>query len=564
MTSLDYVIQNLSLPQSLHDLSWHDYLLASTPTSCIIQIAATMSAADELLRDFEEDLEDLEVDGLQENDGLQEAENVAENGEPSKEDSGVKNDIEVAMSTADELSRLHKVLRDHYSIRFPELETLITNPIDYAKTVAILQNGPLNNIKELADSADNMVGVPLKSVLDGPSLMVVAVEGTTTRGREMTEAELKIVRDTCDKILKLDRERTARIESVQSRVTEIAPNLTALIGPQTAAQFLNQAGGLMELAKIPACNLAAQGSKKQEGLGFATNVGIRQQGFLYYSPIIQSIPNDLKRQAMRIVAAKMVLAARADVARSSPDGSMGEELKRQCFQRLEKLTEPPPNRGPRALPAPDDKPSRKRGGRRARKAKEAVAMTELRKAQNRVAFGKEEREAGYGTGEETIGLGMLGQENDGRIRSAQIDQRTRAKLSKSNKGWGGITPISGTATSLRGVGPGSASVLQAKGLRTSGVGPTLGPGTAGTASSLAFTPVQGLELVDPKVQEELKRKRKAEEDRWFKSGTFTQVGNQSSAGKVDSAGFKVPELPARKKVDTGEGKMPPPPLPVKK
>lgn len=523
-----------------------------------------MSAADELLRDFEEDLEDLEVDGLQENDGLQEAENVAENGEPSKEDSGVKNDIEVAMSTADELSRLHKVLRDHYSIRFPELETLITNPIDYAKTVAILQNGPLNNIKELADSADNMVGVPLKSVLDGPSLMVVAVEGTTTRGREMTEAELKIVRDTCDKILKLDRERTARIESVQSRVTEIAPNLTALIGPQTAAQFLNQAGGLMELAKIPACNLAAQGSKKQEGLGFATNVGIRQQGFLYYSPIIQSIPNDLKRQAMRIVAAKMVLAARADVARSSPDGSMGEELKRQCFQRLEKLTEPPPNRGPRALPAPDDKPSRKRGGRRARKAKEAVAMTELRKAQNRVAFGKEEREAGYGTGEETIGLGMLGQENDGRIRSAQIDQRTRAKLSKSNKGWGGITPISGTATSLRGVGPGSASVLQAKGLRTSGVGPTLGPGTAGTASSLAFTPVQGLELVDPKVQEELKRKRKAEEDRWFKSGTFTQVGNQSSAGKVDSAGFKVPELPARKKVDTGEGKMPPPPLPVKK
>jgi U4/U6 small nuclear ribonucleoprotein PRP31 len=505
-----------------------------------------MSAAEDLLRDFEDsDLEDL---AEEEENGVEKMEDVTETAEETQneKDTGVKNDFEVAMSAADELSRLHKVLRDYYSIRFPELETLVTNPINYAKTVAILGNGPLDDIKKLSTSSDNMVGAPLNTVLDGPSSMVVTVEGTTTRGRELTESELAAVLGVCEKILKLDRERTARIESVQSRMTEIAPNLTALIGSHTAAQFLNQAGGVLELAKIPACNLAAQGSKKQEGLGFATNVGIRQQGFLYHSPMIQDIPNDVKRQAMRIVSAKLVLAARADAARTSLDGSMGEELKQHCYQRLDKLTEPPPNKGPRALPAPDDKPARKRGGRRARNAKEAVATTEIRKAQNRVAFGKEEQEAGYGTGDSSVGLGMLGQQNDGRIRAMQIDQRTRAKLSKSNKGWGGATPVSGTATSLR--GPGSASVL---GLRSSGVGTSLGA-QAGTASSIAFTPVQGLELVDPKVQAELNRKRKAEEDRWFKGGTFTQVS---------SDGFKVPDVPARKKVDTGDGKMAPPPVP---
>lgn len=516
-----------------------------------------MSAAEDLLRDFEDsDFEDQEENGAENgagNEGQEMEVELKSTEEAEQENVAVKNDFEVAMSAADELARLHKVLRDHYSVRFPELETLITNPINYAKTVAILKNGPLDNIKQLSTSSDNLVGAPLNTVLDGPSLMVVTVEGTSTRGRPMSEAELKLVLETCEKILKLDRERTARIESVQSRMTEIAPNLTALIGSQTAAQFLNQAGGLLELAKIPACNLAAQGSKKQEGLGFATNVGIRQQGFLYNSPIIQDIPNDVKRQAMRIVSAKMVLAARADVARSSPDGSMGEELKQQCFHRLDKLTEPPPNKGPRALPAPDDKPARKRGGRRARKAKEAVAMTELRKAQNRVAFGKEEQEAGYGTGDGTVGLGMLGQENDGRIRAAQIDQRTRARLSKSNKGWGAATPISGIASSLR--GPGNATMLQAKGLRTSGVGTSLNT-AAGTASSIAFTPVQGLELVDPKVQAELNRKRKAEEDRWFKGGTFTQVGG--------SGGFKVPDVPANKKVNTGAGNMAPPPPPLKR
>ncbi|XRM41471.1 U4/U6-U5 snRNP complex subunit prp31 [Aspergillus tubingensis] len=517
-----------------------------------------MSNAEDLLRDFEEDDEDLQA-----GDGLEEE---AVDEEQLAQAPELTNEFDVALSTADELTRLHKVLRDHYSIRFPELETLVTTPIDYAKTVAILKNGPLNDIKALSTSPDNMVGVPLRSILDGPSLMVVAVEGTTTRGREMTESELKTVMDTCERILKLDRERTALTESIQSRMSQIAPNLAALIGPETAAQFLNQTGGLLELAKIPACNLAAQGSKRSEGLGFATNIGIRSQGFLYNSPIIQGVPNDLKRQAIRIVSAKMVLATRADVSKYSPDGSLGEELKQQCFQRLEKLTEPAPNSGVKALPAPDDKPSRKRGGRRARKAKEAVAMTELRKAQNRVAFGREEAEVGYGTGEGTVGLGMLGQQNDGRIRATQIDQRTRAKLSKNNKGWGTATPVSGTSTSLRAFGSnasGTASVLQAKGLRTSGVGTSLG-GSAGTASTIAFTPVQGLELVDPKVQAELSRKRKAEEDRWFKSGTFTQVGGQSStAPQGGNGGFKVPALAPKKKVDTGEGKMAPPPPPVK-
>ncbi|KAL2370078.1 pre-mRNA splicing factor [Blastomyces gilchristii SLH14081] len=469
----------------------------------------------------------------------------------------------LSTSIDNEMILVHKFIRDHYSTRFPELETLITNPLDYAKTVAILQNGPLDDIKSLSTSTDNLVGATLRSVLDGPSLMIVAVEGTTTRGRELSQTELETVLDACKMMLSLDRAKGILTDYVQSRMNVFAPNLTVLIGSLTAAQLLNYAGGLTGLAKTPSCNIPPLGSKKQTGTGFATNVGVRHQGFLYHSPIIQEIPNDLKRQAMRIVSAKVVLAARVDRVHSSPDGSTGEELKQACLDRLEKLTEPPPNKGPRALPAPDDKPSRKRGGRRARKAKEATAMTEIRKAQNRMAFGKEEKEIGYGTGEGTKGLGMLGQEDHGRIRASQIDQRTKAKLSKSNKGWGAATPIGGTASSLRGFGQGAgnATVLRAQGLRTAGVGPSLGAG-AGIASSIAFTPVQGLELVDPKAQAELNRKRKAEEDRWFKSGTFTQVGNQNNGGN-SSGGFKVPELP-RKRVDTGDTKMPPPPPPTNK
>ena len=459
----------------------------------------------------------------------------------------------LSTSIDNEIILVHKYIRDHYSTRFPELETLVTNPLDYAKSVAIIANGPMDNIKELAQKTDNIVGASLKSILDGPSLMVVTVEATTSRGRGLTDTELQRILRACEMTLSLDRAKRVLTEYVQSRMNLFAPNLTALIGSLTAAQLLNFAGGLTGLAKTPACNLPPLGSKKQSQTGFATNVGVRQQGFLYHSPIIRGIPNDLKRQAMRIVSAKVVLAARVDRVHNSPDGSTGEQLKSDCLDRLEKLTEPPPNKGPRALPAPDDKPSRKRGGRRARKAKEALAMTDLRKAQNRMAFGKEEKEVGYA--DTTKGLGTIGQANEGRIRSQQIDQRTKAKLSKNSKGWGTATPIgSGTATSLRGFGQSSGSnTLVQHGLRTTGVGTG---GMSGTASSIAFTPVQGLELVDPKMQAERKRKLAEDDDRWFKGGTFTQVGggggggaNASSANGatvVDSAGFKVPGLPAKK------------------
>ncbi|KAG9942452.1 Nop domain-containing protein, partial [Aureobasidium melanogenum] len=453
-----------------------------------------------------------------------------------------------------EIILVHKFIRDHYSTRFPELERLVQNPLDYAKTVAIIGNGPMDDVKSLSNSTDNPVGQSLRQVLDGPTMMVVTVEATTTRGVALSDSELQSIRYACDMTLQLDKAKRIMTDYVQSRMSVFAPNLTVLIGSLTAAQLVNFAGGIKGLASTPACNIPPLGSKKQTQTGFATNVGVRHQGFVYNSPLVREVPSDLKKQAMRIVSAKLILAARVDSTHGSPNGADGERFRDECINRLDKLVAPAPNRGARALPAPDDKPSRKRGGRRARKAKEATAMTDLRNAQNRMEFGKEEAEVGYGTGDGTKGLGMIGAAQTGSIRTQQIDQRTRAKLSKKNPGWGGATPApSGLASTFHGgFGSGTASVLRNSGLRTSGVG--MGSGT----SSIAFTPVQGLELVDPKVRDEMNRKRKADEDRWFKGGTFTQIGGTSTstpgAGAAANGGFKVPALPPPKKRDTGATK----------
>ncbi|QIX02061.1 hypothetical protein AMS68_007578 [Peltaster fructicola] len=446
---------------------------------------------------------------------------------------------------------VHKWIRDHYSTRFPELETMVQNPVEYAKSVAIIGNGPMDNIRAVSESKDNIVGQSLKQVLDGPSLMTVAVEATQTRGEAMSDQEVQRIRDGCDMLLKLDNAKKILRDYVQSRMFIFAPNLTTLIGSLTAAQLIGHTGGISGLGRTPACNLAPLGSNnKRATVGLATNIGVRQQGFLFNNDIIRGVPQDIKVKAMRILAAKIVLAARIDQMHQSPAGEQGLAFYDQVEKRINKLSEAPPNSRNRALPAPDEKPSRKRGGRRARNAKAATAMTDLRKAQNRMAFGKEEIEVGYG--DSTKGLGMIGAQDAGRVRATQIDQRTRAKLSKKNPGWGGATPASsGTATSLRGFGAGTDTVagLKATGLRASGVGSGIKTqigNVGGTASTIAFTPVQGLELVNPQVRADMERKRKAEEDRYFKSGTFTQIGGTTTSTKLDAQGFKVPALPMKK------------------
>jgi U4/U6 small nuclear ribonucleoprotein PRP31 len=431
-----------------------------------------------------------------------------------------------------EIAAVHKFIQDHYSGYFAALSELVKNPVLYAKTCLAIGAG-------FATQDIKAVNQKLRaSGLEAAQCMVIEIEAKRIEGRQLDATELDLVTSACNLLIDLSDAKSKLLSFVESRMSIFAPNLTALVGSLVSAQLINAAGGLNALSKTPACNLAAVGSSKaaRTTVGLS-NVGLRHEGFIYHSPILQYVRREDMKQAIRIVSAKVVLAARIDAHSQGKDGTEGASLRRECEKRLDHLTEIPANqRGVRALPTPDEKPARKRGGRRARAAKEATAMTEIRKAQNRMTFGKEEKEVGYG--DSVKGMGMIGATDTGRLRAQAIDPKTRAKLSKKNPGWGGDTTL-GAASSLKGFGAGgTATSLRAQGLRTGGVG----LGGAGT-SSIAFTPVQGLELLDPRAKEEANRKRKADEDRWFKGGSFTQLGGKS---KVDAGGFKVPALPNKK------------------
>jgi U4/U6 small nuclear ribonucleoprotein PRP31 len=83
------------------------------------------------------------------------------------------------------------------------------------------------------------------------------------------------------------------------------------------------------------------------------------------------------------------------------------------LKRFDKIQEPNAPKLRKPLPAPDDKPKKRRGGKRYRQMKERMGLTDLRKEANRLKFGEDGEEEFRSTGQ---GFGMLGKAGIGKVK----------------------------------------------------------------------------------------------------------------------------------------------------
>ncbi|XP_057437449.1 U4/U6 small nuclear ribonucleoprotein Prp31 homolog [Lotus japonicus] len=357
----------------------------------------------------------------------------------------------LSVDIENEIVIIHNFIRDKYRLKFPELESLVHHPIDYARVV-----------KKIGNEVD-LTLVDLEGLLPSAIIMVVSVTASTTTGKPLPEEVLSKTIEACDRALALDSAKKKVLDFVESRMGYIAPNLSSIVGSAVAAKLMGTAGGLTSLAKMPACNVQLLGAKKKNLAGFSTATSQFRVGYLEQTEIFQTTPPALRMRACRLLAAKSTLAARVDSIRGDPSGRTGRSFKDEIHKKIEKWQEPPPAKQPKPLPVPDSEPKKKRGGRRLRKMKERYAVTDMRKLANRMQFGiPEESSLGDGLGE---GYGMLGQAGSGKLRVSMGQSKLAAKVAKKFK---------------------------EKSYGSSGA-------TSGLTSSLAFTPVQGIELSNPQA-----------------------------------------------------------------
>jgi U4/U6 small nuclear ribonucleoprotein PRP31 len=330
---------------------------------------------------------------------------------------------EISTVINNEISVFHLLLKSQYKIVFPELETLILNSIDYATIILVIKQD-LENIKQYESQ--------MKAVVTNEKVLIIimaALHQVKSQFKLSENDESKLLQ--CARILlELDDMLKQLSTFITHKLSKFAPNVSAIVGPITTSQLLIATGSLRQLALTPACNLASLGVKDLSSQTKKTSNKIRQSGYLFHSEIVKFLPDDIVRSSMRIISGKVILAARIDLANSSPSGVSGLKYSQEIQQKIDKLLTPPEQVPDKALPLPIDQKSKKRGGKRFRKMKERLQMSELRKAQNKMGFGTREDSVVDGFGEE-IGLGMSRSNGTGRIGEIKINTNTSARMSKA-------------------------------------------------------------------------------------------------------------------------------------
>ena len=288
------------------------------------------------------------------------------------------------LKIGEDITKVHKFIRDFFAKKFPELESLVLNAVEYAKVVKLIGN------------STNLSQIEFSDILPPPTIMVVKMAGSASVQLKeiLSPFILENINKACDGLIKLDEIKNSILEFVESRMATIAPNLTAIVGSAISARLIGIAGGLLPLSRLPACNVQILGSSKKTLEGFSTASTVKHVGFINDCDIISTTPPSLRKKAVRVIAAKCVLAARIDSYKDSPTGDKGLEMRKEIEKKIEKWQEPPPAKQPKPLPAPDDKIKKNRGGKRKRRMKERYAVSDLRKFANRMSFGVSDDEIG--------------------------------------------------------------------------------------------------------------------------------------------------------------------------
>ncbi|ODV83985.1 hypothetical protein CANARDRAFT_29449 [[Candida] arabinofermentans NRRL YB-2248] len=331
-----------------------------------------------------------------------------------------------------EIVTIHAFIKIHYKLIWPDLDGLIQNPVNFAKIIKIIKD----KIELVSESNDEFSKFLKKDEILGLTVSAsVLKQQQQQQQRKIPQHNMDLILQACDILLEFEDARQSIRSFVSNRARSIAPNVTAIVGPHVTAQLIS-IHGLEGLCKTPSCNLPSLGvntSSSSKGL-----IGTRNKGYLYYSDLVQNVFEDYRVQAMRIISGKVILAARIDFSNRESnynkyDDNNGLKWRDEIIKKLDKLQAPPENSKIKPLPKPIDNKSKKRAGKRFRKQKERLEMSDIAKAQNKMAFGNQEETHMDAFGEEH-GMGMIGKlstrslTNNESLNKPQIGKALASKL----------------------------------------------------------------------------------------------------------------------------------------
>jgi nucleolar protein 56 len=263
--------------------------------------------------------------------------------------------IAQAIQTLDDLDKTINLfmsrVREWYGIHFPELDRLLEKHETYARLVVNL--GVRENFT--AERLERE-GLP-KSKAEQ-----IAKSAQTSMGADLAEVDLAQIQALGRMVLNLYELRQRLEDYIDSAMEEVAPNIKALTGALLGARLIALAGGLTNLAKMPASTLQVLGAEKALFRSLKTGTKPPKHGIIFQHAFLHEAKKWQRGKIARALAGKLAIAARTDAFGGR---YIGEELRADLEKRVEeirqKYAEPPK--------APEKKPKVKEKWRKGRHAR---------------------------------------------------------------------------------------------------------------------------------------------------------------------------------------------------
>jgi len=277
------------------------------------------------------------------------------------QEAGERRDLMIirAVTISEDLTKMINTLVSHvrewYGYYWPELGKAVEDHPLYLKLIAEL------------GSVDNFTEENLRKIIKSERLIKEILKAKEERvGIKMTEEDIKMIQEVARRALDLYDQKARILKYLDELMKETAPNIRALVGSVIGAKLIRKAGGLAELAKMPASTIQILGAEKALFRALQGRGTPPKHGIIFQDPRIFRSPWWQRGKIARALAGKLAIAARVDYFSGE---YIGDELLAELERRIEEIKKkyPKPPVAKKRAPAKPSKPKRKPKGKKRKK-----------------------------------------------------------------------------------------------------------------------------------------------------------------------------------------------------
>ncbi len=222
-------------------------------------------------------------------------------------------------------------VREWYGLHFPELDRLVEKHETYARLVANLGGRENFTLESLQ-----------KEGLPKTKAQHLAKAAGASMGAELGEGDIDQIQTMCKNTINLYDIRQKLEGYLDSVMADVAPNIRALADSLLGARLIALAGGLNNMAKIPASTIQVLGAEKALFRALKTGTRPPKHGIIFQHSLIQEAKRWQRGKVARALAGKLAIAARTDAFSGKYAGDrLQVDLEKRITEIQERCEEPP-------------------------------------------------------------------------------------------------------------------------------------------------------------------------------------------------------------------------------